>query len=117
MNRFRLLACGLMLILAACEQQAETPGGDNGALTLPTTGSSVRVLKGEDFENGTVAVTLPDLGADERVAVINLGYADGYLRGLAAKIGKRQHQPSGDDAERIEPAEEGDDDRGEAIAR
>ena len=70
MNRFRLLACGLMLILAACEQQAETPGGDNGTLTLPTTGSSVRVLKGEDFENGTVAVTLPDLGADERVAVI-----------------------------------------------
>ncbi len=39
------------------------------------------------------------------------------LRRLAAEIGQRQHQAGGDDAERIEAAEEGDDDRREAIAR
>ena len=32
-------------------------------------------------------------------------------------IGERQEQPGEDDAERIQPAEEGDDDGGEAVAR
>ena len=38
------------------------------------------------------------------------------LRRLAAEIGQRQDQAGRDDAERIEPAEEGDDDGGEAVA-
>src|SRR5665647_2622875 len=38
------------------------------------------------------------------------------LRALAADEGERQKQTGGQDADRIEPAEEGDDDRGEAVA-
>ena len=45
-----------------------------------------------------------------------VGDAERDLRRLAAEIGQRQHQAGGDDAERIEPPEEGDDDRGEAVA-
>ena len=39
------------------------------------------------------------------------------LRLLAADEGQRQEQAGEQDADRIEPAEEGDDDRGEAVAR
>ena len=35
---------------------------------------------------------------------------------LAAEIGKRDHEAGDEDADRVEPAEEGDDDRGEAVA-
>src|SRR5690606_2866336 len=42
--------------------------------------------------------------------------ADGNLRRLAAKIGERQHEAGRHDAQRIEPSEKRDDDRGEAIA-
>src|ERR1700733_4325015 len=39
------------------------------------------------------------------------------LRALAADEGQRQEQPSDQDADRIQPAEKGDDDGGEAVAR
>src|SRR5690554_4630864 len=42
--------------------------------------------------------------------------ADGYLCCFATEIGKRQNQAGCHNAERIEPAEEGDDDGGEAVA-
>src|SRR5690606_654914 len=45
-----------------------------------------------------------------------VGQADRDLRRLPAEIGQRQHQPGRDDAERVQPAEEGDDDGGEAVA-
>src|SRR5690606_30430265 len=40
----------------------------------------------------------------------------GNLHALTAEIGQRQDEAGDDDAERIEPAEEGNDDRGEAVA-
>ena len=39
------------------------------------------------------------------------------LRRVAAEIGQRQQQSGEDRADRMQPAEEGDDDRGEAVAR
>src|SRR3954469_8199029 len=46
-----------------------------------------------------------------------VGDADRRLGRLAPEIGQRQHQPGHDDAERVQPAEKGDDDRREAVAR
>ena len=48
--------------------------------------------------------------------VTALRQADLDLRRLAADIGQRQEQAGEQDAERVQPAEEGDDDRGEAVA-
>jgi hypothetical protein len=39
------------------------------------------------------------------------------LRRVAAEIGQREQQPGGNGAERVQPPEKGDDDRGEAVAR
>lgn len=43
------------------------------------------------------------------------GYADRKLRGLAAEISQRQDETGGHDSERIEPAEERDDDSRESV--
>ena len=44
------------------------------------------------------------------------GQAEIDLRRLAAEIGEREQQPGEQHADRMQPAEEGDDDRGEAVA-
>src|SRR3546814_4789249 len=46
-----------------------------------------------------------------------LRQADHNLRRLAADVGERHQQAGEDDAERVQAAEEGDDDGGEAVAR
>jgi len=43
-----------------------------------------------------------------------LGHAEGDLHPLPAEIGQSQQEPGKEDADRIEAAEKGDDDRGEA---
>ena len=48
--------------------------------------------------------------------VDRLRQADLDLRRLAADVGQRQQQAGEQDAERMQPAEEGDDDGGEAVA-
>src|SRR5580658_1581529 len=58
---------------------------------------------------------------EEQHALEDLGEVERHmqrdLRGLAAEIGQGEGKPGQQDADRIEPAEKGDDDRGEAIAR
>ena len=44
------------------------------------------------------------------------GQAELDLRRLAAEIGEREQQPGEEHADRMQPAEEGDDDGGEAVA-
>jgi hypothetical protein len=43
--------------------------------------------------------------------------AEHELRQLAADVGERHQKPGQQDADRVQPAEEGHDDRGEAVAR
>ena len=48
--------------------------------------------------------------------VTALRQAELDLRVLAAEIGQRHQQAGEQDPDRVQPAEEGDDDRGEAVA-
>ena len=74
-----LLLALTLIPLAACTQTSDAP-----------TTSSVTVLKGDDFERGMASLELPNLSAEERVAVISVyGAQDTALPDINFSVGSK----------------------------
>src|SRR3546814_18039039 len=106
---------------------AAMPSGVAGVMTVRRIAST---LSGPPFRGFGAGGDQPDAVMDQGVAGEDekeqqaledaadlVGNADRQLRGLAAEIGQRQHEAGCDNAERVQTAEKGDDDGGEAVAR